>query len=66
MNAVDGKLRTWTGRGGVRRVVPVGPGMPTPHELYVGGFRVNFCRHVENLHLLDVVKKGQGGYRTER
>ena len=47
-------------------MVPVGPGMPTPHELYVGGFRVNFCRHVENLHLLDVVKKGQGGYRTER
>ena len=60
-NAVDGKLRTWTGQGGTRRVVPSGFSMPTLHELYAGDFRVIFCRHDDNLHLLDVVKKGQGG-----
>ena len=60
-NAVDGKLRTWTGRGGTRRVVPPGPSMPTLHEVYVGDFRIIFCRHGDNLHLLDVAKKGQGG-----
>lgn len=60
-NAVDGKLRTWTGRGGTRRVVPPGAGMPALHELYVGDFRIIFCRHGDNLHLLDVAKKGQGG-----
>lgn len=60
-NAVDGKLRVWSGQGGTRRVVPPGSGMPTLHELYVGDFRIIFCRHGDNLHLLDVAKKGQGG-----